>query len=657
MGTLAGAGTRAGTLKSGATLPLDLGHVVRAAPGGPSSAEAQKNLALSDANVCWGACPGGLTEQFLRVTWSATRPGHFTMRFTVPATSWLEADGPHAPLPGDYPVGVQCLAPAIPTVKGPGFKPCGLQVPQASATFHLTGSTPPQAGLGARLQFTPTSAPPGTLVQVQGWAPLNQIDAGQPFGYSLVLEESGAQAGYVPQLGQLQQSPNGDLSGSFRVPVSIPSLGALASGNYTLALEAIHDQPQPTTASTSPGVTITPLSKGPATSTFAERVTLAPTSFQVTAAPSWASLGQVHPASVQWSASIYNRPTVVGDPADLRRLAYCASGEIRVSPDGGSIWTAIPTTGAARAVASTPFQFFQGGSMPVTCTTVVLDPTHPHSYYATFMVVRKGQGPPPENLIGLETTDGGQIWQVVPAPQGYTVDQFGGFQVAGAAVQALFGGPDRGPRPAPFAVDETVDGGRNWKPSNLTCPSTGPCIRFGPAPSMIGGMGVGYPQPIEISSDGGMSWTTPTWPDQVILNEGPSELVALSPTEVALVAAGDQYPLRLSRDGGRNWEVIALPPLPGVEKDGYPTFPGLTLLPDGRLLAASGGNWYALLPGASAWRPVEGASLPQPAGTSADFRAVGDRLWWVESTNKPAASPPAPKSVPLSALKPGPTAR
>ncbi len=622
-------------------------------PGGPSVVNAHTDGILGHANLCWGTCPDGLSEEAVPVTWSDAQPGRFTMQLTVPSTSWLAADGPHSPVPGDYSVGVQCLAPTIPTKKGPDFKPCRIQEAQASATFHLLGPTPPQSGLVAQLRFTPMSGPPGTLVQVRGWAPLNQIVGGQPFPYSLTLQKGGSATGYTPQLGQLHQDIDGDLSGSFRVPMSAPPLGLLAPDSYTIAIEAIHTVSQPATPPTAAGVAIRPLNKGAG----AERITLAPTAFRITAAPSWASLGTVHPLWVQRSTQLYGAPAVVGDPADPQRLAYCTDRGIRVSSDSGKVWSTIPTAGAIQALATTPFQFFQAGNLATACADVVLDPTHPHSYYATFGVVKKGQSAPPEYLIGLVTTDDGQSWQVVPTPEGYALDQFGGFQVNGQVVEVLFGGRTTSQGPRPFAGETTTDGGQTWTEGRLTCPSSGPCIRWGPAPSSIGGMGVGYPQPIEISTDGGQTWTPPDWPSQVTLNQGPSNLVALSPTEVALVAPGSQYPLRVSNDGGRTWEVIALPSLPGTSKDSYPAFPGLTLLSDGRLLAASDRQWQILLPGSTAWCSVEGASLPLPAGPSATFRVIGDKLWWQQSSNAPGGSPPVPRSVPLSELRCGATTR
>src|SRR5919202_4674422 len=114
-------------------------------------------------------------------------------------------------------------------------------------------------------------------------------------------------------------------------------------------------------------------------------------------------------------------------------------------------------------------------------------------------------------------------------------------------------------------------------------------------------------QGIAYSTDGGRTWRTPAWPSWVDLTyPGPRELVALSPTAVALLVGGSGYPFRLSRDGGRTWEVIALPALPG--SGGAEQFPGLQMLPDGALLA-SGMHWWLLPPGSTRWCALTGVAL------------------------------------------------
>jgi BNR/Asp-box repeat len=233
--------------------------------------------------------------------------------------------------------------------------------------------------------------------------------------------------------------------------------------------------------------------------------------------------------------------------------------------------------------------------------------------------------------------------------------EFSSFQVTGRVVQALYGRPAAAPAQAPaLAVVQTTDGGRTWAPAHLTCPASGPCLRWGAAPGPFSPMGAPAPQGIAYSTDGGRTWRTPAWPSWVDLNyPGPKALVALSRTEVALLAGGSEYPFRLSYDGGRTWEVIALPALPGTA-GGAAQIPGLQMLPDGALLAqaqSAGMPWWLLRPGTTRWCPVSGAALP---AWPAALRVIDGRVLWL------AGGPFRPgvlslTSVPLSSLRCGPS--
>lgn len=606
-------------------------------PGGPSAQDAKGNFEFQTADVCWGECPGGLSEQALSVQWSESQPGHFTFEFTVPSIPWLGADGPHPLVPGDYTVGAQCLAPTSPG--------CLLRGPQAVAVFHLTGPTPAEceAGPCGHLELDPSEGTAGTLVQVGGWAPLTEVIS-EPFGYSLILETSQAQ--FPPQIGSVQQALNGDLSGSFRIPLAVPALGSLEPGHYTLALEAVFPGVGSSQISASPGVTITPLPKSEGV-----RITLAPTTLTVAPSPAWSFLGEVRPVLVQESARLYAPPAVAVDPADPQRIAYCTPGQIQLSTNGGTSWSAVSTQGVISATEPTSYTLFAPGSeQEPACHSVTLDPGHPQSFYVAFETAIRQYGAPPIFFMGYVTADGGQTWQLVPPPQGYEIDQFGGFRAGQGSVQAIFSGPMSSPEQAPpFAVERTTDGGQTWTPGQLACPLSGSCIHWGAAPAQIGGMGVGYTQAIEISTDGGQTWATPTWPANVILNTGPSELAALSSSTVALLSGQGDYPFLLSEDAGQTWKVILLPPMIGNEENQPPLYPGLQMLPNGALLSRpqAEGTWQMLLPGASGWCPVTGVSLPAAPDL---MTVIGSQLWWLESPEASAAAPVI-KSLPLSSLQ------
>jgi BNR/Asp-box repeat len=637
------------TLSPQAGLPGTVVRISGFLPGGPSAAQAQKTISFNSGYVCWAACPGGLTYGGVPVQWSRTQAGHFTMQFTVPRAPWLGADGPHPLAPGTYTVGVRCI--------GPTIRWCALQGVQATATFFLLASPTPglcQIGPCARLRFTPAASPPGTVIQVHGWAPLTEI-VGQPLGYDLVVQKVGAMAILSPWLGHVQQALNGALSGSFQLPLSIPSLGLLTPGSYTIALQSIYIGAPSPGARFAPGLTITPLGKKG--NVQLERITLAPTTFRVTATRSWAALGRVRPLWMQWSAGMFTAQALAADPTNPHRIAHCVPGGIRLSSDGGATWSLVSTMPVARVAATSAYPLPPGlyGQARPACAALALDPRHPRSVYAAFAAAFKPAGIPPTYLVGYVTIDRGRTWRPVPAPGGYTMGEFSSFQVTGQAVQALYGRPAAAPAQAPaLAVEQTTDGGRTWAPAHLTCPASGPCLRWGAAPGPFSPMGAPAPQGIAYSTDGGRTWRTPAWPSWVDLNyPGPKALVALSRTEVALLAGGSEYPFRLSYDGGRTWGVIALPALPGMV-GGAAQFPGLQMLPDGALLAqaqSAGMPWWLLHPGTTRWCPVSGVALP---AWPAALRVIDGRVLWL------AGGPFGPgvlslTSVPLSSLRCGPS--
>jgi hypothetical protein len=154
-------------------------------PGGPL-VRSTANLVGVDANVCWDGCLRGLME-VVPLSWND--PGHFNFSFRVPSVPWLGAEGPHPLKPGPYKVRLHCLA------------PIGCQsAANAEATFHLLG---PASGLCfpaapcAWLRFSPSFGEPGSLIQVQGWAPVTETVADlPPLGYWLVQAPAGARPGH-----------------------------------------------------------------------------------------------------------------------------------------------------------------------------------------------------------------------------------------------------------------------------------------------------------------------------------------------------------------------------------------------------------------------------------------------------------------------------
>jgi photosystem II stability/assembly factor-like uncharacterized protein len=578
----------------GTTLEID-GYL----PGGPTAAEVKPTDPAATANVCWQGCLMGFVQEGLPVEWSADQPGHFKLQFTIPTIPWLDNDGPHALIPGDYSLSLQCL--------GQELEGCAIQEGSVSAAFHLQGPAPEKCQPGqpcSELNSNPSSAAPGTQVQVTGWAPLDQIVDGQPFGYNLAILPQG-EGSQPAQIGQIQQDLNGNISGSFTVPQQIPGVGPLQPGKYSLALQAFR-----------------PKGGG-------QPILQATTSFEITSASSWSSLGLGQPLWIQPSANLIS-PEVSVDPGDAQRLAYCIPNAIRLSKDGGKTWVSIPTQSAAKAVGSQYTIFNQGATTgQVNCLSVTLDAAHPDSFYAVFETTNKSYGAPPIFFMGFVTTDKGKTWKAAPAPSQKMVENFGGFWSDGkGTVQAMYNENPSGPDQAPtVGVEQTNDGGKTWTPGTLICPTSGPCLRWGAAPGAIGGMGADLPQWLYYSSDGGKTWTSPGISVELRLVT-PGELVAFSDKEAVLISSGGDFPLRLTQDGGQTWQVVSLPSLPGNDNSG-PLFNGLQALPDGSLLAQSSDQaWFMLQPEAQNWCSPGKANLPS---SGERILASGSELWWLTS--------------------------
>lgn len=578
------------------------GTVVQISGFIPGAQVAASGSASGEGNVCWDGCPGGLIFEQAPVQWSSSAAGQFSMQFTVPSAPWLEADGAHSPVPGDYTVGVQCLAPPGGQLAGG----CATGPAQASAAFHLTGPAPAACAPNncASLTLAPAEAAPGASVQVQGNAPLVAISGGQSCCYALVLQPQGS-SGSPVQLGSLQQGLDGTLSGGFQVPLSAPGLGPLAAGSYSVALQAT-----PSGSSTA--------------------LTLAPAPFVLDPAPSWAALGGGEPEFVQASTPL-GGPVLAVDRVNPDHLAYCTPGAIQLSLDDGATWSTIATAGAQQAAAASALPLFAAGSPAPACVSAVVDPSNPQSLYATFEAAAAA-GAPPIFFAAYQTVDGGQTWTAVPLPPGARTQDFGGFQLDGSAVQAFFVSGAATSAPT-LSIEETSDSGATWSPSQLTCPTIGVCARWGQAPNGIGSCAMHeYQQPIDVSADAGQTWFTPGSPSGANACDA-NELVSFSASELALLSGRAGYPFQVSQDGGQTWAVASLPALPAV---GSASYPGLQILPDGTLLSQSGSSWYLLEPGASAWCSAAGVTLPAQPQL---LQASGGRLWWLQAAGTPASIP------------------
>lgn len=344
------------------------------------------------------------------------------------------------------------------------------------------------------------------------------------------------------------------------------------------------------------------------------------------------------------SGDIFNQVVSV-DPGNAERMAYCAPGEIRVSSNGGQSWDTIPTAGAASVVQESGFELFYGEpGGEDACLSVTFDPGHPESYYALFSTAAKDYGAPPLYYMGLFTPDNGLTWQMVTPPASAGVEDFGGFwNLGGDGVEALFfpaGSWSQDPQE--ILVTKTTNGGLEWQAADLSCPRAAACIRWGPTPSNVPGMGSPLPQSIFFSPDQGETWSVIDPPVELRV-PAPNQLVMLSDTQLLIISGSinlsqESSVIRVSMDAGGNWGLL---PIPSISSDPMNAnyFPGLQYLPNGTYLSQGpeASNWYWLQPDNPIWCPVNTGTLPS---NPVMLQYAAGQLWWVDINTQQVASIP-----------------
>jgi hypothetical protein len=337
------------------------------------------------------------------------------------------------------------------------------------------------------------------------------------------------------------------------------------------------------------------------------------------------------------------------DPDDPKRIAYCAPGEIRVSMDAGQTWESISTLGVTPAAQEHGYTLFYGeAGTEGACQSVTLDPQHSNAYYAVFTGADEEYGAPPVFYMGFFTVDSGETWQFVEPPENATLEDFGGFwNLSGGTVQAQFlPTGSRSQIPGQVLITETTNGGLAWQDGDLSCPSFGPCLRWGPAPSSIFGMGTSLPQSIFYSSDEGDTWSSID-PPLELHAPAPNQLVVHSESEIFIISGGITFSkeapvLRRSLDAGASWQPVTLRPLSTGELN-VNYFPGLQYLSNQTFLSQGreDSTWYWLQPDTPIWCPVNTDRLPLYPVL---LQNAGDRVWWVNLESQQA------DNIPISEL-------
>ena len=121
------------------------------------------------AQLCWESCDTLVGS--VQIDWSAAKPGQFTADLDAPAAPWFSGTTVAPLRPGRYKVTFPCL----PSFDKPGGSCSGVRLEAhfdllGQGSSRCTGSLP-----CAVLQSTPATGPPGTVLAVDGWAPLTAL--------------------------------------------------------------------------------------------------------------------------------------------------------------------------------------------------------------------------------------------------------------------------------------------------------------------------------------------------------------------------------------------------------------------------------------------------------------------------------------------------
>jgi hypothetical protein len=511
---------------------------------------------------------------------------------------------------GPVSVGILCV--------GVNQAGCAVLSPTLSQPFVVTGAIP-KSPSAAYLHLSPARGEAGTVVHVSGWAPVS-TNIGQPFGYELQWTENGvsSQGG----VGQVRQKFNGDVSGMFTVPASLPPLGALKPGPATISLSYL----------------FLSLSKSAVASHHNQKnagsITIAPTPFDLLSPLSWVDFNHTTPSAIATNAAAlsFNAPSPLAVSGQHIVTQNTYQGPLWQSDNHGKSWQAVSLTGVAALTAQTGYpSVWQDGLTKPTVSSVTLNPYDPSSLFVTVSSVQKkyDQAPPTYN-IPVYTTNDGSSWHVVPVPAGMSIADFGGFTRTPSGILAYFAS-----KRTPMG-EVTANGGAAWSSETLSVEEPAATVLLGPVPDQNYGQMGGNIDENVLYRTAKNSWT-PTSSVGVL---GGSSFLGLYPHHTALlVSAFSSYPVEYSTNGGKSWQYLALPTPPGVGNDGSP-YQQLLLLADGSLLASVNGtttqSWSLLAPGSTRWQAVPVSMLPPSAS---GVQSIGSHIWWGSSNPSESGTP------------------
>ena len=530
----------------------------------------------SSANLCWGTCPGGLTDEVDTVHWSS--PTTFHVSFTVPAAPWIEVapSGKANVVPlvsGTYRIGVGCVGPF-------SYQGCGLGSAEASVTFrivvprHAKVARCPTPTSCAFLRLGRRTARPAQAVEVRGVAPLVSMIGTRPVSASLEV-----------------------LPGPARGPQIV--FGRGPAPRSSLRYHWVH---------------------------------MGDAALDVKPPPSFASLGHFSVLS-EIDAGL---DPVSENPGTPHRVAHCAPGAVLITSfgTGASTPTRIPTATAISTLVSDGYLITVNGTpthVQPSCAAVALPRGGPGVFVAFGVAITRTRTV--QRDVGLETFDGGASWSILTAPAGASDTGFGGFRYQGNLAEALYWPTARtSPGLAPLVEQfDPVSG--TWHAASLGCPSRGPCVTLGAYAWSNCAGGIHASQGLLRSANGGASWSAPVWPSRVDPCAN-GELVATSASSELLIHGSmrDTDVILRSTNGGATWTDVGLPRAPFTATTGI-VARQLALLSNGALLAIETNphpTWWLLVPGSQRWCKVQ--SIPAPVRSSA--RSAGasvfdGQLWWI----------------------------